>query len=150
MTKVDIELHLSFLKNEIDPDITVKLDQRELLSGKQSQDTLVIKLQEVLDPGPHRLSICYHNMTKPSVDSGEMAVIIDRVCLQNVDHDFKIYSRYAPEYPTHWVDEHRSQGKYLASELHSNYLGWNGVWFLDFHVPIYRWIHQQMNLGWLI
>jgi hypothetical protein len=150
MTKVDIELHLSFLKNEIDPDITVKLDQRELLSGKQSQDTLVIKLQEVLDPGPHRLSICYHNMTKLSVDSGEMAVIIDRVCFQNVDHDFKFQSRYVPEYPAHWVDQHTTQGKYLASELHSNYLGWNGVWFLDFHVPIYRWIHQQMDLGWLI
>jgi len=32
----------------------------------------------------------------------------------------------------------------------ANYLGWDGRWFLDFSTPIYRWIHQRLDLGWLI
>jgi hypothetical protein len=30
-----------------------------------------------------------------------------------------------------------------------NYLSWNGVWILSFSVPVYTWIHQVENLGWI-
>lgn len=33
--------------------------------------------------------------------------------------------------------------------LNSTYLGWNGVWQLDFSTPIYSWIHRTQQLGWI-
>jgi hypothetical protein len=89
-------------------------------------------------------------MQKSSESHQDMAVIIDRVSFQSVDHDFKIYSRYQPDYPEIWLQEQVSLGQPPAREIHSNYLGWNGKWFLDFQTPIYQWIHQRMGLGWLV
>jgi hypothetical protein len=28
-------------------------------------------------------------------------------------------------------------------------MGWNGRWELNFRVPIFTWIHQLENLGWI-
>jgi hypothetical protein len=48
---------------------------------------------------------------------------------------------YTPNYPLH------VQGKEQLSP--HTYLGWNGVWRLDYTVPIYTWIHQIESLGWI-
>jgi hypothetical protein len=85
------------------------------------------------------------NYSECSVD-GDMAVIIDSIKFQNFNHDFKIFSQYFPDYPSDW----RADGHDCPKAIHSNYLGWNGIWTLDFETPIYRWIHQRLDLGWLI
>ena len=48
---------------------------------------------------------------------------------------------YRPNYPKHMTGD--SELKY------HNYLGWNGVWSLDFTLPIYTWIHKIEDLGWI-
>ena len=53
---------------------------------------------------------------------------------------------YRPEYPEPWASEQTN----LATELSSHtYLGWNGTWRLTFGVPVFTWIHQVQNLGWI-
>jgi hypothetical protein len=97
--------------------------------------------------GPHTIILGFtnKNYSECSVD-GDMAVIIDSIKFQNFNHDFKIFSQYFPDYPSDW----RADGHDCPKAIHSNYLGWNGIWVLDFETPIYRWIHQRLDLGWLI
>ena len=30
-----------------------------------------------------------------------------------------------------------------------NYISWNGNWTLMFDVPVFTWIHEKKNLGWI-
>lgn len=104
-----------------------------------------------LSPGAHWLKIDFVNKCYDECEyDNDMAVVIDCVTMQNFDHDFKIYSTYRPEYPEHWIKEEAEQGRECPEVIHSNYLGWNGTWCLDFETPIYKWCHQKMGLGWLI
>jgi len=48
---------------------------------------------------------------------------------------------YTPDYPSHLTGPKELPGQ--------TYLGWNGVWKLEFSVPVFTWIHQKLNLGWL-
>jgi hypothetical protein len=44
----------------------------------------------------------------------------------------------------------KSSDKKLDDELSScNYLGWNGEWVLPFEVPVFKWLHDIENLGWI-
>ena len=57
---------------------------------------------------------------------------------------------YEPEYPEPWATEQHSQGVALKQQLcPHNYLTWNGKWTLTFSVPVFTWIHQLQNLGWI-
>jgi hypothetical protein len=111
---------------------------------------VTIGYRGLLHAGNHRLEIVYHNMHKISENHPDMAVIVEKVTLQSVDHDFKIYSRYEPDYPCVWLQEQIDRGQPPPAQIHSNYMGWNGKWFFDFQTPIYQWIHQRLDLGWLI
>jgi hypothetical protein len=64
-------------------------------------------------------------------------ISIDHVYFQDVEHDF------------------RDQGQILHTSgavpsCAGNLVSVGDLWRLDFQVPVYRWMHQKMNLGWLI
>lgn len=71
------------------------------------------------------------------------ALIIDEIKFNSISsHKFVYQGTYYPNYPKHLLDS--------DSVLpHQNYLSWNGVWQLDFTVPIYTWIHKTLDLGWI-
>ena len=71
------------------------------------------------------------------------ALIIDEIKFNGVSSPKFVYQgMYYPSYPKHLLDS--------DSVLpHQNYLSWNGVWQLDFTVPIYTWIHSTLDLGWI-
>jgi hypothetical protein len=49
---------------------------------------------------------------------------------------------YYPYYPEHYLDK--------TSPLPGQgYLGWNGVYELEFSVPVFTWMHQTQALGWI-
>jgi hypothetical protein len=48
---------------------------------------------------------------------------------------------YTPDYPSHLCGPKDLPGQ--------TYLGWNGTWQLEFSVPVFSWMHQKLNLGWL-
>ncbi len=79
------------------------------------------------------------------------AVIIEQVDFFGIsDPRFAWAGVYEPKYPEPWATEQRNQGIVLESHLSPHtYLSWNGKWTLTFEVPIFTWIHQIQNLGWI-
>ena len=70
------------------------------------------------------------------------ALIIEQIRFNEItDPKFIWAGLYRPKYPTHLTGD--PELKY------HNYLGWNGVWSLEFTLPIYTWIHKTLDLGWI-
>jgi hypothetical protein len=73
----------------------------------------------------------------------DTAVIIKQISFFGItDPKFIWAGTYYPDYPEHYPDK--------TSPLPGHgYLGWNGVYELKFTVPVFTWIHQTQNLGWI-
>lgn len=70
------------------------------------------------------------------------AVEIVSVSFYGIDDPRFVWSGvYRPQYPAHLTGPVDLPGQH--------YLGWNGVWTLEFSVPVFTWMHQTLNLGWL-
>ena len=71
------------------------------------------------------------------------ALIIDQIQFNEISNPKFVYQgTYYPTYPKHLLGS--------ADVLyHQNYLSWNGVWRLEFTLPIYTWIHKTLDLGWI-
>lgn len=76
------------------------------------------------------------------------AVIIDNIKFFGIsDPRFVWLGQYTPDYPKIWFSQqHPTPARQLTN---TDYLGWNGTWKLDFAVPVFTWIHQVQNLGWI-
>ncbi len=146
-SSVSFDLELSFGIQHTLPEISVRLNDEILLQGPQSQST-TIKICRSLPTGKHRLSLEFVN--KNYDEPMHMFVEIKSLKFQHLADDFSHLSQYRPVYPDHWIKEQQDQGHSLPPVIHANQLGWNGVWWVDFETPIYRWIHQRLNLGWLV
>ena len=86
-------------------------------------------------------------MNKPELDHN-MAVIVDQVEFFGItDARFVWAGVYTPKYPEPWYSQQTSPPP--AKLPQHNYMGWNGVWRLDFDVPVFTWIHQTLSLGWI-
>jgi hypothetical protein len=83
-----------------------------------------------------------------SSNDATTAVIIKQVSFFGIaDPRFVWLGQYTPVYPEPW---HGQQTPTPPATLNNtDYLGWNGVWRLDFSVPVFTWIHQVQNLGWI-
>lgn len=143
-----ININLQFI-NEVDnPTVDISIDNTlvDTIVGSEHYKTLC--LQPTLNNGNHVLSLTINNIEYHN--EKEMAVIIESIKFQYVDIDFKHCSFYSPIYPEDWKNEQIASGIIWPDTIHGNYMGWNGRWFLDFETPIYDWIHQKSNQGWLI
>jgi hypothetical protein len=71
------------------------------------------------------------------------ALIIDQIQFNEISSPKFVYQgTYYPFYPKHLIGS--------AEMLHHQpYLSWNGVWQLEFTLPIYTWIHKTLDLGWI-
>lgn len=71
------------------------------------------------------------------------AVIIKSIGFFGISNPKFIWSgTYYPDYPEHYLDK-------ISSLPGQGYLGWNGVYELKFTVPVFTWMHQVQNLGWI-
>lgn len=86
-------------------------------------------------------------MNKPELDH-DMAVVIDSVEFFGIaDPKFVWAGVYTPKYPEPWYSEQIEKPPVQLPQ--QNYMGWNGHWRLDFTVPVFTWMHQTLNLGWI-
>lgn len=71
------------------------------------------------------------------------AVIVKEIKFFGIsDPKFVWAGAYYPAYPDHYPDK--------TSPLPGHgFLSWNGVYLLEFSVPVFTWIHQLQNLGWI-
>lgn len=82
--------------------------------------------------GPEQLTVTHRNRADTD---GVTAVIVKSVKVNGIESP-KI------EY----------QGMYYPigrEARRTTYVDWNGVWVLDFTVPVYTWLHQILGLGWI-
>lgn len=87
-------------------------------------------------------SICVEHQHKSDQDP-HTAVIIDSVSFFGIaDPRIAWQGVYYPSYPDHYPT------KTPVLPGHT-YLGWNGIYQLDFDVPVFTWLHRVMHLGWL-
>jgi hypothetical protein len=78
----------------------------------------------------------------------DKAIKIDFVSFFGIrDLRFVWAGQYTPVYPEPWFSE--QQPRPNCTVKNTTYLGWNGVWRLDFDVPVFTWIHQTQAHGWL-
>jgi hypothetical protein len=71
------------------------------------------------------------------------AVIVKEISFFGIsDPKFIWAGVYHPDYPAHYPNK-------ISSLPGQGYLGWNGVYRLDFSVPVFTWIHKIKNFGWI-
>lgn len=71
------------------------------------------------------------------------AVEIKNLEIFGIGHDkFLWVGAYHPQYPDHLAH----QPSVIPSQT---YLSWNGCYRLTIAVPVFVWIHQTLNMGWL-
>lgn len=149
-TDVKIQLDLAALDTQFVPDVMIGLDDHCYCSGPVTAYHSPVVIHRALTPGIHRVWI-QHQDHRSIMQTPHAAVLINAVRFQHgIDHDFRHHSKYRPDYPEHWIEQNRAQGRTLEPVILSNHLGWPGIWWIDFKVPIYNWIHKQLNLGWLL
>ena len=76
-------------------------------------------------------------MDKVYTTEYETAVIIRRLCIDNID----IIPKF--DYLAVYNNDH-------ANNDPTSYLGFNGKWTLTFDRPFYQWLHQVTGQGWLL
>jgi hypothetical protein len=78
-------------------------------------------------------------------------VVIEQISFFGIsDPKFIWVGQYTPVYPEPWASQQREAGCTLDQVLvNTNTLSWNGEWKLEFHSPIFTWIHKLQNLGWI-
>jgi hypothetical protein len=135
------------------PEIKITLANYVLFSGALKQDR-VFNFEQDLLPGEHMLSIEFYGKTDLDTDvinNRDTAVIVNSIVFNDiVSEKFVWQGQYRPEYPAAWFQQQVEMGKQPDTELqYHTYLGWNGIWSLRFSTPIFTWIHQVENLGWI-
>lgn len=85
-----------------------------------------------------------------SVNGKDKALVIDQIEIEG----FKFYSflmagKYTPVYPEGYYEYAKQHGLSTEPVLTQTYLSFNGQWQLNITWPVFSWIHQTENLGWL-
>lgn len=135
------------------PDVTITLNQDIVYQGPLTTSTC-FDIDRQLSLGQHTLAVNFTNKKDTDTDmvtGADKAVIVDRVIFNDIESPRFVWNGvYCPDYPEPWATEQRQAGHTLEPLLKSyNYLGWNGQWSLTFTTPIFTWIHQVEDLGWI-
>jgi len=145
--KVEIKFDLTPNSVGVAPVCKVMLDADPVWDGLLPV-CRTFELTKMLHKGLHSLEIELYN--KPDIDPHQSLQISNLSFGQIHSQRFVWQGVYEPRYPEPWASQQLDQGIQLQSQLHNtDYLGWNGVWRLDFSVPIFTWIHKIENLGWI-
>ena len=124
--------------------ILVNIGTNDNLTTVNLQDTTTINFEFATAES------CTLTVELPTKQDQE-AVIVESVSFFGIeDPKFAWAGIYQPKYPEPWASEQKSQGVVLKQQLVAHtYLGWPGKWTLTFTVPVFTWIHQTQNLGWI-
>lgn len=80
----------------------------------------------------------------------DKAIVVDKVIVEGFDfYSFLMAGRYIPDYPKGYFDYAKEHNLSIEPVLTQNYLSFNGEWQLNIDWPVFSWIHQTENLGWL-
>lgn len=101
----------------------------------------------------NRLSVFFLNkQDSDTVDKLDKAVIVKEIGIEGFKYpSFLHLSQYRPDYSAGYYNYAKENNLTVEPVIHSNYLGFNGEWFLEFTWPTFTWIYETetKNLGWI-
>jgi hypothetical protein len=101
----------------------------------------------------NRLSVFFLNkQDADTVGNLDKAVIIKEVELEGFKYpNFMHRSQYCPDYSAGYYHYAKENNIKVEPVIHSNYLGFNGEWFLEFTWPTFTWIYETETnkVGWI-
>lgn len=133
------------------PKVLVMLDDRCRWQGVLDKE-LELDWSEPMAKGQHCLAVTFSGKTNADTTAEhDQAVVIEQVEFFGIRDDrFRWQGVYQPDYPEPWRTEQSCMGIELPKTLCPHtYLGWNGVWRLEFSTPIFTWMHGVLDLGWI-
>lgn len=148
-TKIDITVDPVWHQDP--PEIRVKIGLGYSWSGK-IQELTTFSHEWDSGQGAEQVSVQLVNKKdSDTVGDRDKAVVIKSIRFNNIGTDKMLWQgRYHPCYPEPWATQQKNAGQELPESLVAHtYLGWNGIWMLDFEIPVFTWIHQIEDLGWI-
>lgn len=149
--KTKIDIGIDPIWHQDPPEIVVKIGPDWTWSGPLNKPTV---FSHAWESSKDRAKVSIEFLNKQDTDTvgnKDKAVIIKSVRLNDIGSDKILWQgRYHPRYPEPWATQQRSAGQDLPEYLSAHtYLGWNGIWSLEFDIPVFTWIHQIEDLGWI-
>jgi hypothetical protein len=147
--KLDLALSPVFWQDP--PEITIKFNDAVLFAGfliESAQFDWTLPAEDV-----NRLSIRLTNKTDADSQNGkDKAVTVDSIGIEGFHYQsFMHATRYRPEYSAGYYLYAQENNITVEPVIHSNYLGFNGEWFLECTWPTFTWIYnlETNGLGWI-
>ena len=133
------------------PEVRIEFNQTVLF------DTSLVKTEKfnwLLPAQDHnRLSVFFLNKNdSDTVGNLDKAVVVKEISLEELTYTtFMHRSQYRPEYSLGYYEYARHNNITVEPMINSNYLGFNGEWFLEFTWPTFTWIYETetSGTGWI-
>ena len=132
------------------PVIIVGLDNQTIFKGKLTE-TKTFTIDQDLCVGQHKFWIKHLLSNNDQLSFCQRGSRITEIRAGNISTDrMRWAGEFTPVWSEPWASEQRAQGIELQQKISScDHLCVNGEWVLNFTTPIYSWIHQLENLGWV-
>jgi hypothetical protein len=133
------------------PNIKIQFNQQLLFLGKLTKQKVFKWNLPAIDK--NRLSIFFLNKSdEDTVDDKDKAIIIDSIGIEGFNYNsFFTHSQYKPDYSPGYYRYAKEHNLSVDKIINTNYLGFNGEWWLEFDWPVFAWIYQveTNGLGWI-
>lgn len=125
------------------PGSIVTFNDKIVYAGKLS-DIVILSVDENLPMGTYQLSVELNNKSDTDPTT---AIVVEDIVFNGIQSPKFVWGGvYQPKYPEPWASKQENLQSLLKNH---SYLGWNGKWTLTFDVPVFTWIHQIEDLGWI-
>jgi hypothetical protein len=101
----------------------------------------------------NKVSIFFLNKTeRDTVGDKDKAILVKSIGIEGFHYSsFMLQSKYKPIYTNGYYRYAKENKLSVEPIINSNYLGFNGEWYLEFTWPIYQWIFETetKGMGWI-
>ncbi len=147
--KLALELEPKFWAEK--PKIKIQFNQQILFENILEENKKFDWLLPAEDN--NRLSVFFLNKTeRDTVGDKDKAVVINSIGIEGFHYSsFMLQSKYCPVYTNGYYRYAKENNLSTESIINSNYLGFNGEWYLEFTWPVYQWIFETetSGMGWI-
>lgn len=149
--KTKIELHLTPIWHKEPPICEVQFS-KNVFFKEEIVESKIYYYEEYLPAGNYNITLDFLNKkNNDSAEGKDKAITIDKIIFNNIENEKFVWQGvYQPIYPEPWATQQKTLGNVLEPSIKSStYLGWNGQWKLTYSVPVYTWIHNTLDHGWI-
>ena len=149
--RTEIKLHITPVWHKEPPICAIQFS-KDVFFKEEITESKVYSYEEYLVDGNYDVTIEFLNKkNSDTVDGKDKAIKIDKIVFNNIESEKFVWQGiYQPVYPEPWRSQQKIAGNDPMPTLTSQtYLGWNGVWKLNYSAPIFTWIHKVKDHGWI-